>query len=165
MSDGNMLNDTKNWIEVHAVTDGEIFPIDEMEDQIFAEKMIGDGYAINPTGEIVYSPIDGKVEQIAQTNHAVYLSLSEDLKLLIHIGLDTIEMKGKGFEANLEKGMSVQVGDPLIKFDSKLIKDEGYNPVIAVVLLNGSGLDFDLTVFPTKEAKAIDTIAMKVEIG
>lgn len=164
MSADHTLENQPGVYEVYAVTDGEILPIEKIADEIFAQKMIGDGYALHPTGDIIYAPVAGKVEQMAQTNHAVYLSLAEDIKLLIHVGLDTIEMKGKGFESHLEKGMHVKVGDPLIRFDSKIIKDEGFNPVIAVVLLNGTGKDIDLTVFPTEAAKAVETVAMQVHV-
>lgn len=160
MSDGNNM---KNF-EVLAVTDGEIVLLDELDDQIFAQKMIGDGFAIRPAGNIVYSPVDGVIGQIAPTKHAVYLSISEDIKLLIHVGIDTIEMKGKGFETTLSKGMPVKKGDPLIEFDAKLICDEGFDPVIAVVLLDGSNHSFELTIFPTEEAVANETLAMYVNI-
>lgn len=160
MSEVNHVKD----FEVLAVADGEIVLLDEMDDQIFAQKMIGDGFAIRPTGNIVYSPVDGKIAQIAPTKHAVYLALSDDIKLLIHVGLDTIEMKGEGFETSIVKGMQVKKGDPLIQFDSKLICDEGYDPIIAVVLLDGSEHSFDLTIHPTNEAKANKTLAMLVEI-
>lgn len=149
--------------EVLAVADGEIVLLEELDDQIFAQKMIGDGFAIRPTGNTVYSPVDCKIGQIAPTKHAVYLSLSENVKLLIHVGIDTIEMKGEGFKTSLAKGMDVKKGDPLIEFDSKLIRDEGFDPVIAVVLLDGSEQSFNLTIFPTEEANANETLAMLVE--
>ena len=160
MSEGNNMKD----FEVLAVANGEIVLLDEIDDQIFAQKMIGDGFAIRPTGNIVYSPVDGTVGQIAPTKHAVYLALSEDIKLLIHVGLDTIEMKGEGFETSIVKGMHVKKGDPLIQFDSKLICDEGYDPIIAVVLLDGPEHSYDLTIHPTKEAEANKTLAMHVMV-
>ena len=159
MSDGNNMND----FEVLAVADGEVVLLDKLDDQIFAQRMIGDGFALRPTGTIVYSPVDAIVGQLAPTKHAVYLSLSDDVKLLIHVGLDTIEMKGEGFETTITKGMHVKRGDPLIQFDSKLIRDEGFDPVIAVVLLVGSEHSFDLTIFPTEGAEANKTLAMHVE--
>lgn len=151
-------------IEVPAVVDGEIIPIEEVEDQIFSKKLIGDGYALQPTSQTVYSPVEGKIEQIAQTKHAVYIEMSEEIKLLIHIGIDTIDLKGKGFESQLKKGMLVEKGDPLIQFDLELIKEEGLNPVICVVVLNGSTKKFGFTVQPTKEAVANESIAMTINV-
>lgn len=159
------MSDNYTIIEVPAVVDGEVIPIEEVDDQIFSKKMMGDGYGIYPTGRVVYSPVAGKVEQIASTKHAIYLSMADGIKLLIHIGIDTVELKGEGFESTLKKGMVVKKGDPLVTFDPELIADEGFNPVVTVVFLNGNEAKFDLTVFPTKEAKGKQTIAMKVQIS
>lgn len=153
-----------NMIEIPAVVDGEIIPIDQVDDQIFSQKLIGEGYGIRPTGKTVYSPVDGKVEQIAASKYVVYLEFNNGLKLLIHIGIDTIELEGKGFETNLRKGMSVNKGDSLITFDPQFIADEGFDPVVSVVLLNGPEIDFDVIVNPEKEAKASETIAMKITV-
>ncbi len=156
------MSDTNSWFEVRAVVDGEIIPIEEVNDQIFSQKLIGDGYGIHPKSQTVYSPVDGKIEQVAPTKHAVYIALNERMKLLIHIGIDTIDLKGEGFESQLKKGMPVTKGEPLIQFDPSFIKDEGLNPVISVVLLNGSTDILDFTVHPTKEAKAMETVALSI---
>ena len=151
------MSDQNIRMEVTAVVDGEIIPIEEVEDQIFSQKMIGDGYGIHPTSQTVYSPVDGKIEQVAQSKHAVYIAMDDEVKLLIHIGIDTIDLKGEGFTSQLKKG------DPLIHFDPVFIKKEGLNPVICVILLNGSQKKLNLTVQPTKEAKANKTIAMIID--
>lgn len=147
-------------INIQAVVDGRIVPIEEVEDQIFAQKMIGDGYGIYPTSETVYAPCDCKVEQIASTKHAVYLSLPNKIKILIHIGIDTIELKGAGFEADVENGMWIGQGEPLIHFDSKMIEEKGLNSVIAVIILDAADKNLQLQVFPTENAKANETTAM-----
>lgn len=158
--EGNIMNE---WdLQVSAVVDGKIVLIEELDDQIFAQKMIGDGYGIYPTSQTVFAPCACKVEQIALTKHAVYLSIAKDLKILIHIGIDTIALKGQGFESSLENGMTIEKGDPLITFDQKLIEDEGLNPVVAVILLKGSGQEVEIEVFPTEEAVANETVAMVI---
>lgn len=158
------MSNNHNLIEIPAVVDGEVIPIEQVDDQIFSKKMMGDGYGIHPTGNTVYSPVDGKVEQTASTKHAIYLSIEEGVKLLIHIGIDTIELKGKGFESTLKKGMLVKKGDPLVHFDPKLIADEGFNPVVTVVLLSSSQKEFNVTVFPEKTAVGNETPAMEIDI-
>lgn len=158
------MSNNHTIIEIPAVVDGEIIPIEQIDDQIFSKKMMGDGYGIQPTGNIIYSPVDGKIEQTASTKHAIYLSMKEGVKLLIHIGIDTIELKGKGFESNLVKGMSIEKGEPLVKFDPKLIADEGFNPVVTVVLLDSSQNEFDITVFSEEKAVGNKTIAMKIDV-
>ena len=157
MSDQNMR------IEVTAVVDGEIIPIENVDDQIFSKKMIGDGYGIHPTSQTVYSPIDGRIEQVAQSKHAVYIAMDDEMKLLIHIGIDTIDLKGEGFTSELKKGAPVKKGDPLIHFNPTFIKEEGLNPVICVVLLNGTKKKLHLTVHSSDKAKANETIAMTID--
>jgi len=164
LSKTNETSHNANINDLNAVVDGDIVPIEDVDDRIFSKKLIGDGYAIIPSGDTIFSPIDAKVEQVAPTNHAIYLSITSGVKLLIHIGIDTVELKGKGFESNLEKGKQVKADDPLIKFDPEFIKNEGLNPIVTVVLLNGSEKDIDLTVFPQTEAKANQTIAMRLNI-
>lgn len=149
-------------LEIPAVVDGQVVPVEALSDQIFALKMIGDGYGIHPTSEVVYAPCDGKIETMASTKHAVYLSLPEKIKLLIHIGLDTIDLKGEGFETELESGMSIQKGDPLVTFDAEMLKEKGYNPVIAVIVLDHVDKELALQVFETEKAKANETTAMIV---
>lgn len=156
----NIKPSERNTLELTAVVDGEIIPIEEVEDQIFAGKMIGDGFGIRPSGKKIYSPVDATIEQIASTKHAIYLSTSDNTKILIHIGIDTIELKGKGFEGNLEKGMLVKKGDVLVEFDPKFIMDEGFNPVVSVIILGESSGDSEIIVYPTEKAIANETIAL-----
>lgn len=151
-------------IELKAVTDGEIIKIDEIEDPVFSSKMIGDGYGIIPTGKTLYSPIAGKVEEIASTKHAVYLSSLDNVKLLIHLGIDTIQLNGKGFETTIEKDMFVEAGDLLVSFDPDFIRKEGLNPVVSVIILEQKEKEMDVIVYPSKNAKANETLALKAKI-
>lgn len=153
-----------NILELKAVMDGEIIQIEDVADPIFSEKMIGDGYGLIPIGKKLYSPIDGIIEEIASTKHAVYLSTYNDEKILIHIGIDTIELEGRGFQANIESGMSVRKGDLLVEVDPIYIREAGFNPVVSVVLLDQNNCQTEFTVFPNENAKANETIALQVEI-
>lgn len=151
-------------IELKAVIDGEVIRIEEIEDPVFSSKMIGNGYGIIPTGKKLYSPISGTVEEIASTKHAVYLSGTDGLKLLIHLGIDTIELKGEGFKSQVEKGMSIEKGDLLVTFDPDFIRDKGLNPVVSVIILDQKEKEMDVIVYPTEEAKANESLALKANI-
>ena len=161
MSDGNNMKD----FEVLAVTDGEIVLLDELDDQIFAQKMIGDGFAIRPAGNIVYSPVDGVIGQIAPTKHAVYLSISEDIKLLIHVGIDTIEMKGKGFETEYQSrstykdGVMKDIKAEMKKIGFTLRADAkrvpGVNGLAVLRLTNAPALLFEIGFIDNKTDNAI----------
>lgn len=151
-------------IELKTVMDGEIIRVDDIKDPVFSNKMIGDGYGIIPTGKKVYSPVSGKIEKIASTKHAIYLSVEDQFKILIHIGVNTIELKGKGFESKVESGMFVEKGDLLVSFDPEFIRKEGLDPVVSVILLDQKDKTIDLFLYPEKEAKANESLALKAVI-
>lgn len=151
-------------LNLKAVIDGEIISIEKVSDPIFSMKIMGDGYAIFPSGKKLYSPVSGKVKEIANTKHAVYLSTENQLKILIHIGIDTIELKGDGFKTNIENGMLINKGDLLVSFDPEYIQEKGYDPMISVVLLNQKEKEIDLTILPNPKATANETLALEAKI-
>lgn len=152
-------------LELTAVMDGEIIKIEEVNDPVFSQKMIGDGYGLLPTGEKLYSPINGVVEEVASTKHAIYLSTDDRIKLLIHIGVNTIELKGQGFESKIEKGQAIKKGDLLVRFNPEKIRKLGFDPVVSVILLDQNNRKVDLTIFPNKQAIANETPAMLAELA
>lgn len=148
-------SDEVDELELKAVVDGEIIPIEEVKDPLFSNKVLGDGYGIIPTGKKIYSPIDGRIEKTASTHHAIYLSTPDNIKLLIHIGIDTVELKGEGFESNIEQGAKVSKGDVLIEFDPKFVVDEGYNSVVSVIILNSTDGDISTELIANKDKEVI----------
>lgn len=110
--------------------------IDQVNDDAFAKKMLGDGIAILPEiGEIV-SPIKGVVEMVFPTNHAIGLKSDKGVEVLIHIGIDTVNMEGNGFQAFVRQGEQIDVGDKLITFDIEKIKHSSYDIDTLVILTN-----------------------------
>lgn len=101
---------------------GRCFDISEIPDEVFSTKMLGDGIGFESTDGVLYAPIDGEILQVFPTKHAVILRSKEGIELLLHIGIDTVEMKGEGFEAFAQKGQQVKAGDKLVSFDNDLIK-------------------------------------------
>ena len=96
---------------------GKIIPIDQVEDETFASKILGDGFAVELTDGEVIAPFDGEVTAAFPTGHAYGLKRADGLECLIHIGLDTVELNGEGFEALVESGQEVKKGDPMLKLD------------------------------------------------
>jgi PTS system glucose-specific IIA component len=123
-------------IEVVSPVTGKILPIEEVPDKVFSEKMIGDGIAIEPKDGRVVSPVDGTVVTIFPTNHAIGLATKEGLEILIHIGLDTVELNGLGFKSFVEKDSKVKKGDLLVEFDPKLVVENGKSPITPVIVTN-----------------------------
>ena len=94
--------------------------------------------AVQPTGNTVYAPADGKVLTVQKSGHAVGLSLDNGVQLLIHVGLDTVELGGEGFDVHVEKKQRISAGDKLISFDPEFIRSKGYNLITPVVVTNAT---------------------------
>lgn len=114
---------------------GRCLDIVECEDPVFASRMMGDGFLIEPTEQRVVAPCDGIIKTIFPTKHAVCLEMKSGQNILIHIGIDTMKLSGEGFNSQLNVGDKVQRGDLLVEFDLKHIQSKGIKIPIIVVLL------------------------------
>ncbi|WP_238917194.1 PTS glucose transporter subunit IIA [Clostridium sp. YIM B02555] len=119
-----------------APADGAAIDLSKVPDPVFAQKMAGDGIAIDITGDTIVAPADGTVSMIFKTKHAFALSLDNGIELLIHIGIDTVSLKGDGFEQLVEEGTSVKAGTPIIKIDRDFILKEGFSLISPVLITN-----------------------------
>lgn len=115
---------------------GEIVSLTQVPDQVFSTGILGNGFAVNPEEGIVKSPCDGTITMLAGTCHAIGLTCANGVEVLIHIGLDTVELNGKYFEALVKEGQAIKVGEPLIQFDLEEVKKQ-YNPIVMIVSPNG----------------------------
>ncbi|HDP5789075.1 TPA: PTS transporter subunit IIABC [Staphylococcus aureus] len=129
---------------VHAPLTGEVTPLSEVPDQVFSEKMMGDGIAIKPSQGEVRAPFNGKVQMIFPTKHAIGLVSDSGLELLIHIGLDTVKLNGEGFTLHVEEGQEVKQGDLLINFDLDYIRNHAKSGITPIIVTQGNitNLDF-----------------------
>lgn len=122
--------------ELIAVVDGKLIAIEDVKDPVFAKKMMGDGFAIEATGNTIYCCADASVKMIFQSAHAIGLTVDDGMEILIHIGIDTVNEKGKGFTSLVKKGARVKKGQPLIQFDRTYLIDKGYDLTTIVVFTN-----------------------------
>ena len=129
-------NTDKKEVFIKAPMKGQLVDIKDVPDTTFSEIMLGNGIAIIPDSGEVYSPFDAVVEQIFDTKHAIVLSGENNVKVLIHIGLDTVKMNGKGFDSLVKEGDKVKLGDLLIKADLNFIKENNYNTITPIVVVN-----------------------------
>lgn len=116
--------------------EGEIIALGDVSDATFANEILGKGIGIHPTVGKVISPFDGEVLSLFTTNHAIGLKSLDGIELLIHVGLDTVQLDGNGFKAFIKNGDKVKKGDLLIEFDIDYIKSEGYDPTTVVIVTN-----------------------------
>ena len=118
--------------------DGKVIPLEQLPDETFASAILGPGCGIEPTGDTVYAPFDGTVTQIATTLHAVGMTSSEGTELLIHVGMDTVDMKGQGFTALVKEGQKITAGTPLLKVDLDAIRAAGHPTATAIIVTDGA---------------------------
>ncbi len=116
--------------------DGNFVSLETVPDPIFSNKLVGEGFAINPSNGNIVSPVTGEVTHISHTNHVMTIRNSEDIDVLIHIGLETASIKGDYFKAIVTMGQSVQKGDPLIEFDLDYLNKNAFSSLILVILPN-----------------------------
>ena len=107
-----------------------------MPDVVFAEKIVGDGIAIKPTGNKMVAPVDGTIGKIFETNHAFSIESDSGIELFVHFGIDTVELKGEGFTRIAEEGQRVKVGDTVIEFDLALLEEKAKSTLTPVVISN-----------------------------
>src|SRR5699024_8606929 len=132
------MSTQNNKVEtIFAPLSGKTTALEKVPDPTFSKKMMGDGLAIEPTDGEVVSPIDGEVVSTFPTKHAVGLKSKSGVELLIHIGLETVNMEGEGFDVHVKQGDQVKVGDPLITFDLQLIKEKAASHITPVIVTNG----------------------------
>lgn len=120
-------------VEIASPAKGQVIPVTEVKDEVFASKGMGDGVGIIAEEGKIYAPFDGSVEALFPTGHAVGLA-TEGAEVLIHIGINTVELDGKGFQAQVQQGDTVKKGDLLVSFDKELIEKEGYDSTVIFIV-------------------------------
>lgn len=144
---------------INAPVEGQVIDITKVADDVFSQKTLGDGFAVEPSNNVVVAPCDGVVTLLADTKHAIALE-ANGVEILIHIGLDTVELQGDGFDSFIKGGEKVKKGDKLVCFDKKIIRSKG-KPLTTVVAIT----NFDEAVKSMdkclEEGKEILTITTK----
>ena len=123
-------------LKILATQDGTIVSIYNVPDDVFSQKMLGDGLAVIPESNEVYSPVDGTIVQVTDTLHAYAIHSDNGLDVLVHIGINTVELKGEGFKAMVKEGDHVKAGDILAVADLDFIKSKGYELYTPTVITN-----------------------------
>ena len=160
----NFFKKKNKGIEVIAApVNGKVEDLSETNDEVFSTKMMGDGAAIIPTDGTIYAPVDGKISTLFPTKHAIGITNDQGIEFLIHLGLDTVELKGAPFTVNVSQGDKVKKGQPLATMDFQMITDKGYDDSCIVVYTN---MDLIKSVTPIEKgsvehSQKVQTIELK----
>ena len=136
--------------ELYSPMKGEVLPVEQSEDPMFASKMLGDGIAVNPTDGTVYAPCDGTLTLLYETKHALGITADNGIDLLIHVGIDTVQMNGEGFETFAAQGDRIRKGQKLLTVDLDLVKEKGYSTQTMMILPQADGITANI--IPTAQA-------------
>ncbi|SEQ37610.1 PTS system IIA component, Glc family [Virgibacillus subterraneus] len=154
----NLFKKESSITKIYAPINGEIVSLEEVPDPVFSQKMMGDGVAIKPNKGQVYSPVDGEVVQIPETKHAIGLRTGDGIEILIHIGLETVSLEGKGFTINVSTGDKVSVGEKLMEFDLEYVRNNASSDISPIVITNGQDTGKKFSMTEEKESTAGETV-------
>ena len=150
-----------NWFDIYSPLNGKVINISEVPDEAFASKMIGDGCAIEPCEGSIFSPVAAEIN-IFETNHAVSFEVENEIEMIVHFGIDTVNLKGNGFERIAESGSKVKIGEELVKYDIDFIK-ENSKSVRTPVIINNMDLVEELKIVANGDVKVGDLL-MRVKM-
>ena len=148
--------------EVYSVADGQVIELEQVKDPVFSQKMMGDGFAVEPSNGHILSPVAGTVSSVFPTKHALGITTKSGLEVLVHIGLDTVSLEGKPFTVKVEEGQTVAAGDLLVEADLDAIREAGRATSTVVVFTNVAAIQ-SVTLTQTGQLPA-DAVVAKVEL-
>lgn len=128
--------------KIVAAANGRLIPLEEVQDPAFAQKMIGDGVAIELIDDVIVAPASGRLAMLFSSMHAFGLVLPNGVEILVHIGINTVSLGGVGFQCSARTNDLVKVGDPIITVDRKLLIQKGFDPVTMVIITDPKNCDF-----------------------
>lgn len=152
---------SKNLDALCAPVAGKAVPVSQVPDPTFAEELLGKGIAVEPSEGKVYAPCDATVDMMFDTGHAVSLIADFGAEVLIHVGLETVSLKGKHFTIHAKNGQKVKKGDLLIEFDLDAIKAEGFNTITPMLVCNSG----DYATFNTSVDKTVTNADVVIELA
>ncbi|AMC94320.1 PTS glucose transporter subunit IIA [Erysipelothrix larvae] len=148
----------KKKLELYAPITGKAVALENVPDPVFAQKMMGEGIAFEPQTNIYVAPADGKITMIAPTKHAFGLTLNDGTEILVHIGMDTVNLNGEGFEVLVKQDASVKKGTPIIKADLELFRSKGIPTITPLIVLNKT--DIEIVTSVIGESVTPDTLVI-----
>lgn len=146
---------------LHSICDGQVVAIDAVPDKIFAQRMLGDGIGFTFEGDTLYAPCDAEVVMIADTKHAIGIKAANGAELLIHIGLDTVNLRGKGFSLKVRQGDMIKQGQPLVEIDRAFMAENHMNLTTPMVMTSHDG--YTLEIMKHVGAVHVGDVVLRIE--
>ncbi|MTD38685.1 PTS glucose transporter subunit IIA [Erwinia sp. CPCC 100877] len=155
-----MFGILKRKVKLFAPVNGKIVALKDVPDKVFASEMMGKGVAFTLESGTVYAPCSGEITMVPNSMHAIGMKTGNQAEVLLHIGLDTVNLNGKGFTALVHVGDKVKLGDPLVTVDRELINKLGYNLVTMMIVTNSN--DYDVTLGSEETVSAGETEVLMI---
>ena len=140
----SFLKKKNNPEVIYSPVDGKCIPLENVPDKIFAQKIMGDGAGFMFENDTVYSPCDGEILMVAHTKHAVGMKTKSGIEILVHIGLNTVELNGEGFDVLVKAGQKVKAHEPIIKIDRVFMQEKNMNLTTPMIITNMDEVEFEL---------------------
>lgn len=148
----------KHKEELYAIAEGTLIPLEEVPDEVFSSKMMGDGFAIRPANGEIYAPLNGTIKTLFPTKHAIGIESENGIEVLLHFGIDTVELEGKPFEVYVQEGDQVTKDTKLATMNLEEIAEAGKNSELMVIFTNLGQIE-ELSIHPNH------TVSVKESIG
>lgn len=153
-----------DWLNIASPIDGKVIDIENVPDIVFSEKIVGDGVALEITGDKVVAPVDGIIGKVFDTKHAFSIISNNGVEIFINIGIDTVELKGKGFDQLKEDGDTVKKGDTILKLDLDFLEKNIKSTITSVVITNIDIVDTMDSQVIDQEVKAGEEAILNVKL-
>lgn len=155
----SLFKKKKKEVTFHAVAEGTLIPLNAVGDGVFSEKLLGDGYAVKPINNEVFSPVEGTVMSVFPTKHAITIETPEGLEILVHMGIDTVELKGVPFEVAVKEGDTISATTKLASMDLAKLAETATVSTIIVVITNMDKVK-EMPIIAEKSVKASDEVSV-----
>lgn len=154
----------KDGLRVCSPLSGQTVPLEQVPDEVFSQKVLGDGLAIIPEEGRIYSPVNGEISSVAETKHAYGFTSDDGLEVLVHFGLETVSLKGEGFTPHVQEGDKVKIGDLVAEVDTEFLKSKGLNLITPVLVCDGAdGMEMKTASGTVKRGDAVITLTPEAQ--
>lgn len=148
-------------VEITLPVNGDVLPLTDVNDYLFNKKIIGDGVAVNPKDNFIYAPVDGEIILVYESKHAIAIKTEEGLQVLIHVGIDSVKLEGRGIASYVKVGETVKRGDKILFFDRAFLEKKA-SPITPIVITNPEIIkDMDINFKASKASDILLSVQLK----